>query len=120
VPTRAAPQDERLLGLLGLGARSGVVVIGAEQIRAALRRGQAACLMVARDVSPRVREKVVRLAVAKGVPLVSGPPAEAIGARLGRPPVMAVGIVERALARGMLDLAQEPVDGGGSGQDSST
>lgn len=109
-----------MLGLLGLGIRGGGVVIGVERVRAALQRSRVACVVVARDVSPRAQEKVVRLAVARGVPLVAGPAAEAIGARLGRPPVMVAGVLERALARGMLQLAEGPVDGGVSGQDSST
>ncbi len=54
---------------------------------------------------PRAVEKVVRLASAKGVPLLPGPRAAAIGAQLGKPPVMAVGVRDRALAGGMVQLA---------------
>jgi hypothetical protein len=50
-------------------------------------------------------EKVVRLASAKQVPMLAGPSAEAIGAQLGKPPVMAVGVRDRALAGGMVQLA---------------
>jgi hypothetical protein len=50
-------------------------------------------------------EKVVRLAEARRVPLVRGPRADEIGARLGRPPVMAVGVRDRGLAQGVLRAA---------------
>jgi hypothetical protein len=50
-------------------------------------------------------DKVVRLAKAKSVPIVSGPSADAIGAQLGKPPVMAVGVRDRALARGIMSRA---------------
>jgi len=50
-------------------------------------------------------EKVVRLASGKGVPIVPGPGAAAIGAQLGKPPVMAVGVRDRALADGMVSPA---------------
>ena len=62
-------------------------------------------MVVAEDASPRAKDKVVRLASAKGVPLLSGPSAATIGAQLGRPPVMAVGVRDRALAGGMVQLA---------------
>jgi ribosomal protein L7Ae-like RNA K-turn-binding protein len=60
---------------------------------------------VAEDASPRAVDKVVRLAGAKGVPMLAGPSAAAIGAQLGRPPVMAVGVRDRALAGGMVQQA---------------
>ena len=63
-------------------------------------------MVVAEDASPRAVDKVVRLASAKGVPILTGPCAAAIGAQLGKPPVMAVGVRDRALADGMVPLAR--------------
>lgn len=77
------------------------MVIGVDQVRTGLQAGRFVCLVVAADASPRAREKVVRLARARGVPLVPGPSAEAIGHRLGRPAVMVAGVVDRALADGL-------------------
>jgi ribosomal protein L7Ae-like RNA K-turn-binding protein len=94
-----------LLGLLGLGYRSGGVVVGVDAVRRAFQAGKCWCVVVAEDASPRAVDKVVRLASAKGVRLVEGPRAEAIGAQLGKPPVMAVGVRDRALAGGMVQLA---------------
>jgi hypothetical protein len=45
------------------------------------------------------------LATAKAVPIVPGPRADVIGAQLGKPPVMAVGVRDRALARGIMSRA---------------
>jgi ribosomal protein L7Ae-like RNA K-turn-binding protein len=94
-----------LLGLIGLGYRGGRVVVGVDGVRKELQAGKCWCVVLADDASPRAVEKVVRLATAKGVPLVAGPGAAAIGAQLGRPPVMAVGVRDRALASGMVSLA---------------
>jgi ribosomal protein L7Ae-like RNA K-turn-binding protein len=104
-----------LLGLLGLGYRGGRVVVGVDAVRKELQTGNCWCVVLAKDASPRAVEKVVRLAAAKGVRLVPGPSAAAIGAQLGRPPVMAVGVRDRALASGMLQLAPYAPDGGMSG-----
>src|SRR6266850_4127757 len=94
------PRAERLLRLLGLGLRARQVVVGVDQVRSGLQADRFACVVVAGDASPRAKDKVVRLATARGVPLLAGPSAEMIGARLGRPAVMVVGVVDRALAQG--------------------
>src|SRR5262245_15400799 len=99
----AAPEAERVLRLLGLGLRSGKVVLGVDQVRSGLQADRFAWVGVAEDASPRAREKVVRLAAGRGIPLVGGPPAETIGSRLGRPAVMVVGVLDRALAQGLAD-----------------
>jgi len=94
-----------LLGLIGLGYRGGRIVVGVDGVRKELQAGKCWCVVVAEDASPRAIEKVVRLAAGKGVPLLPGPSAVAIGAQLGKPPVMAVGVRDRALAGGMVQLA---------------
>jgi ribosomal protein L7Ae-like RNA K-turn-binding protein len=101
----ASPQEAAVLNLLGLGRNGGLLVIGVDGVRTALQAGKCRCVVVASDATPRAMEKVVRLAVAKGVPLVSGPGAAALGTRLGKPPVMVVGVRDRALADGILQSA---------------
>jgi ribosomal protein L7Ae-like RNA K-turn-binding protein len=78
------------------------VIVGVDRVRAGLQTDQFACVVVAADASPRALEKVVRLAVARRIPLVRGPGAEVIGARLGKPGIMVAGVVDRALARGLV------------------
>ena len=94
-----------LLGLIGLGYRGRRIVVGVDGVRKELQAGKCWCVVVAADASPRAIEKVARLAAAKGVPLVPGPRAAAIGLQLGKPPVMAVGVRDRELASGMVQLA---------------
>jgi ribosomal protein L7Ae-like RNA K-turn-binding protein len=99
--------SEALAGLLGLGHKGGRVVIGVAGVRARLRQDRLAVVVVAADASRRTREKVERLAVARGVPVLVGPVAARLGARLGRPPVQTVGVSDRALARGLMRLSEE-------------
>ena len=94
-----------LLGLIGLGYRGRRIIVGVDGVRKELQAGKCWCVVVAEDASPRAIEKVVRLATAKRVPVLPGPSAAAIGAQLGKPPVMAVGVRDRALAGGMVQLA---------------
>lgn len=90
-----------LLGLLGLGRRAGSLILGVDGVRRELQSGKLHCVVVAADASPRALEKVVRLAVGRGVPVVTGPDAATIGVQLSKPPVMAVGVRDRALADGI-------------------
>jgi ribosomal protein L7Ae-like RNA K-turn-binding protein len=94
--------SDRLTRLLGLGLRAGRVVVGVSGVRAGLQRESVHCVVLAADASARTREKVERLAVARGIPVLRGPDALELGARLGRPPVQAVGVEDGALARGLM------------------
>ena len=94
--------NTRITRLLGLGLRAGNVVVGVAGVRAGLQRGKLACVVLALDAGPRTIEKVVRLADAKSIPVLRGPAAVELGAGLGRPPVQAVGVADRALARGLM------------------
>jgi ribosomal protein L7Ae-like RNA K-turn-binding protein len=89
------------LRLLGLGVKAGSVVIGTSGVRAGLQRGEIVLVVLAGDSGPRTGEKVVRLAQARGVPLLMGPPAEELGKQIGRAAVQAVGVRDRQLAAGM-------------------
>jgi ribosomal protein L7Ae-like RNA K-turn-binding protein len=91
-----------LLGLIGLGYRGRRIVVGVDAVRRELQARKCWCVVLAEDASPRALEKVVRLASAQGVPILPGPRAAAIGAQLGKPPVMVVGVRDRALAAGMV------------------
>ena len=97
---------EPLLNLLGLGVRGGNVILGVDGIRSELQAGKVHCVVLASDASARAMEKVARLAQGKEIPLLAGPDAATLGDRLGRPPVQAVGVKDRALAEGVLRAAR--------------
>jgi ribosomal protein L7Ae-like RNA K-turn-binding protein len=81
------------------------VVVGVEGVRSGLQRDEFHCVVLASDASDRAVEKVVALARAKETPIIPGPAAEQMGIKLGRPPVMVVGVTDRSLAQGILELA---------------
>ena len=94
--------SEALLRLLGLGLRARRVVVGVSGTRSELQAGKVSCVVLAADATQRTLEKVDRPARAKGIPVLLGPVADALGAALGRPPVQAVGVKDPALARGLI------------------
>jgi len=108
----AEPPYEPLLRLLGLGVRAGNVILGVDGLRTALQHDQVICVVLASNVSDRAMEKVGRLALGKGLPVLAGPDALTLGDRLGRPPVQAVGVKDRALADGVVRAARPWASGG--------
>jgi len=96
----------KLIRLLGLGLRAGRLVVGVTGVRAQLQRDGLSCVVLAADASARTREKVERLARARGVSVLAGPTALDLGAGLGRRPVQAVGVADAGLARGLLRLGR--------------
>jgi len=95
--------SSRITRLLGLGVRGGNVVIGVAGVRAGLQRDKVVCVVLAADAGERTMEKVGRLAEARHIPVLRGPPAAELGTALGRPPVQAVGVSDRALAKGLME-----------------
>jgi ribosomal protein L7Ae-like RNA K-turn-binding protein len=69
--------------------------------RAAIQKGAAEAIVLSSDAGERANEKIVVLAGHKQVPVYSGPDAERLGSVLGRPPVHAVAVLDRQLARGL-------------------
>lgn len=100
-----AAVERRLLGLLGLGFRGRLAVVGVEQVRDAARRGKLKLAIIASDASGNSVDKVIPLLRAKRIRFMEGPTAATLGAALGRRPMAAVGIVDGNLARGILDVA---------------
>jgi ribosomal protein L7Ae-like RNA K-turn-binding protein len=88
-------------GLLGLGAKARRLAIGVEAAHEALKRGVAEGLVLARDASPRARQKLLPLAAHRGVVVLRGPSTEEFGRILGRPPVHGAAVLDRQLARGL-------------------
>ena len=95
---------DRMLRLIGLGARARNVVVGVEQVRTAARKGNLAFAVVAPDASENSRDKIVPLLKARRVKFVEGPSAAELGAAVGRDHTAAVGVIDPQLARGIREL----------------
>ena len=97
---------KKLLGLVGLGYRGRLVVVGVDQVRQAAQSHKLAYAIVAPDASRHSLDKVVPLLNAKRVRFVEGPSAMELGRAVGKDTTAVVGIVDRQLARGMRELVE--------------
>ncbi|MDA1081411.1 MAG: ribosomal L7Ae/L30e/S12e/Gadd45 family protein, partial [Gemmatimonadetes bacterium] len=91
----------KVKGLLGLGLRARTVVVGVEQVRAAVAKRVAALALVADDASVHSRGKVLPLLKARRVEVIVGVTAAELGSAVGRETTAAVAGVDAALARGI-------------------
>lgn len=91
----------KVLGLLGLGVRGRLVVVGAERVRLETMKGKVELAFIATDVSRHSLEKVAPILRARRVEVIEWPSAAELGDAVGRDTTAAVGIVDQALARGI-------------------
>ena len=103
--------QRRLLGLIGLGVRGRLVVVGVERVREAALRGKLVLAVMAPDASHNSRDKVVPLLEARRVRFIEGPTAAALGAAVGKESTAVVGIVDRQLAKGIRGLVESSPGG---------
>jgi uncharacterized protein len=105
-PVRAGPElvdrieatlAARCADLIGLARRAGQVSAGFDQVRAALRSGQVAVLVMARDAAADGRRRMQALAA--GLPLVTALDRETLGRALGRGPTVFAAVAPGGLAR---------------------
>lgn len=101
------------LASLGLARRAGVLALGVDSVRRALRSGEARLIIVARDAAPSQTGKVVRLAGHRGVRCVPGPDRSDLGRVVGAPPLSAVAVTADSFAERAL---QEILSSGGGGR----
>jgi predicted RNA-binding protein YlxR (DUF448 family) len=90
----------RALGCVGLARRAGQVVVGFDQVRAALRASKVAVLIAAADGAADGRAKLRRLA--PDLPLITAVSRSELGACLGRDDVVQVAVAPGGLAQRLL------------------
>ena len=91
----------KVLGLVGLGVRGRLVVVGAERVRLDALKGAVQLALVATDVSRHSLDKVLPVLRARRIEVIEWPSSAELGGAVGRETTAAVGIVDQALARGI-------------------
>ena len=97
---------DRILRLLGLGIRGRGAVIGVERVKESARTGKLAFAVVASDASRNSLDKLLPLLRARRINFIEVPSAAALGAVAGRDQAVAIGVLDRDLARGIRALTR--------------
>lgn len=106
---------KKALGLVGLGLRGRMAVVGVAQARDAAKHGKLKVALVASDASKNSLDKITGLLAAHDVPVIDGLTAAELGGMSGRESVAVIGVTDRGLAKGILDAI--PAVSGITGKD---
>lgn len=99
-------RQRKVLGLLGLGMRGRLAVVGVDRVREAVKGGRVRVAVVAKDASPNARQKVDGLLAGRRVPTLEVESAEELGRIAGKQSAAVVGVVDDKLAAGLLAIAK--------------
>lgn len=102
-------QAKRVLGLLGLGVRGRLALVGVDRVREAVKKGTVRVAVVARDASANSRQKLDRLLEGRGVPTLELESAAALGQVAGKDTTAVIGVVDGKLAAGILAIVTPTV-----------
>ena len=97
---------DRILRLVGLGIRGRGAVVGVERVRESAKTGKLAFAVVASDASRNSLDKLLPLLRARHINFIEVPSAAALGAVAGRDQTVAIGVLDRELARGIRALTR--------------
>ncbi len=100
----AEPAKRKVFGLLGLGLRGRLAVVGVQQVRDAAKRGKLKVALVASDASKNSLDKITGLLAARGVPVIDSFSAAELGKVAGREAVAVVGVTDAGLAEGIKEV----------------
>jgi ribosomal protein L7Ae-like RNA K-turn-binding protein len=98
----------KVLGLVGLGLRGRLAVVGVQQVRDAAKRGKLKVALVASDASKNSLDKVSGVLKALEVPVVGALSAAELGGVAGREAVAVIGVTNAGLARGIMTAIPAP------------
>lgn len=93
----------KVLGLVGLGLRGRLAVVGVQQVRDAAKRGKLKIALVASDASQNSLDKVDALLLARKVATVRDFSGRELGEVAGREVVAVIGVSDAGLAKGIAD-----------------
>ena len=91
----------KILGLVGLGIRGRLAVVGVQQVRDAAKRGKLKLALVAGDASRNSLNKVLPLLAARKVVVIENLTSADLATISGRVSVSAIGIIDAGLAKGI-------------------
>jgi ribosomal protein L7Ae-like RNA K-turn-binding protein len=97
----AVPANRKALGLIGLGLRGRLAVVGVQQVRDAAKRGRLKIALVATDASQNSLDKVESLLAARKVTIIRSFSARELGEVAGRELVAVIGVSDAGLAQGI-------------------
>ena len=84
--------NNKILGLIGLAARARKVCFGADSVEEKTKKGKVKLLIIAEDASNRTKDKFIKLAEEKNIPIIIKEKIETLSKAIGKPNKAIIGI----------------------------
>jgi ribosomal protein L7Ae-like RNA K-turn-binding protein len=102
-----AAAKRKVLGLVGLGLRGRLAVVGVQMVREAAKRGRLQVALVAGDAAKNSLDKISPLLEARRIPVIGDFSASELGDVAGRESVAVIGVTDAGLAKGIKEVVLE-------------
>ena len=100
----------KFLSLLGLCKRAGKLAAGETAAEQAIRKKQAALLILAEDASKNTKKKFTNSAAYYGLPLAEAGTKQELGRAIGAEERSIIAITEEGFAKKLKELAEEHIE----------
>ena len=84
--------NKKILGLIGLAARARKVCFGADSVEEKTKKGKVKLLIIAEDASNRTKDKFIKLANEKNIPIIIKEKIETLSKAIGKSNKAIIGI----------------------------
>lgn len=100
------PIEQKVLGYVGLAAKAGALLKGADAVLDGIARGRVELVLVARDAGG-IADAVARSCRENDVPLLSVVNKAILGRQLGRESYAVVGLTSRSMAQAIIRVVDQ-------------
>lgn len=84
--------NNKILGLIGLAARARKLCFGADSVEEKTKKGKVKLLIIAEDASNRTKDKFIKLAEEKNIPIIIKEKIETLSKAIGKSNKAIIGI----------------------------
>ena len=84
--------NNKILGLIGLAARARKLCFGADSVEEKTKKGKVKLLIIAEDASNRTKDKFIKLANEKNIPIIIKEKIETLSKAIGKSNKAIIGI----------------------------
>ena len=85
-------ENNKILGLIGLAARARKLCFGADSVEEKTKKGKVKLLIIAEDASNRTKDKFIKLANEKNIPIIIKEKIETLSKAIGKSNKAIIGI----------------------------
>jgi len=96
--------ENKILGLIGLGAKAGEICFGADSVEQEMKKKKVKLIIVATDASNRTKEKFQTLSIQNEVPIMIEGEIEILSKAIGKSNKAIIGVKNENIAKEIMKI----------------